>query len=290
MLQLVSKDLLDNASDRLTYLQGRVDAELSFTLKAARASSLWDGKSSGQVGQAAFESIKTTLESMCVSVEICNYCEQNEANDIEHIYPKSLFPGMAFKWDNYLLACKQCNTAYKLDAFAVLDANDEIFDIPRGTEPPYLNGAFINPRTEDPSEFMLVNTLSFKFELLPDLDKKAKNKAVKTIEVLQLNERDTLVAARKAAATYYYERMERLVRILKASTIQEIKNILTPYDELVDESQSLETIKESIKQGFKKDIQAHQHPSVWHSIKIIDRMTNPKWDSIFDALPEAFHW
>ncbi len=31
---------------------------------------------------------------MNISKGICNYCEQNESNDIEHINPKSFFPEM----------------------------------------------------------------------------------------------------------------------------------------------------------------------------------------------------
>ncbi len=290
MLLLDSKNLPDNANKRLVHLQAKVDAKPTFAERAAKAKSLWDGKNGSPEGQTAFEEIRSTLTGICVSVEVCNYCEQNEANDIEHIFPKSLFPGMAFKWDNYLLACKQCNTAYKLDAFAVLDNDENIFDIQRGTEPPNLNGAFINPRKEDPSTFMLINTSSFKFELMPGIDKKAENKAKKTIEVLQLNDRDTLVAARKAAYTYFFERMDRLIKVMKAGTIQEIKDLLAPHEDLINENLLLPELKEIIKQGYKKDILSYSHPSVWYSIKVIDRITSPKWKIIFDALPEASQW
>jgi uncharacterized protein (TIGR02646 family) len=155
-------------------------------------------KSGPAVGKRTFDAIKQTLKGMCVSTEICNYCEQNEANDIEHVYPKSLFPEMAFQWNNFLLACKQCNTAYKLDSFAVLDADDDIMPIPRGTEPPHSNGAFIHPRMENPADFMILNLGSFKFEFMPGLDKKAVNKTRNTLDVLQLNARDQLVESRKA--------------------------------------------------------------------------------------------
>jgi len=290
MLQLDSKSISDDAQKMLDFLQRKVNAKPTFKEKTKKAGSLWEGKSSTGLRRAAFEEVKNTLTQMCVSVEICNYCEQSEANDIEHIYPKSLFPGKAFEWENYLLACKQCNTAYKLDAFAILDVNDDIFDIPRGSEPPNERGAFINPRLEDPSVFMLLNAESFKFEPLPGLSKSNLNKAKKTIEVLQLNDRDQLVESRRAAAIYFYQRMDLLMKIMASNSIAEIEAFLTPYDDLIDDTLPLAEIQTGIKNGFRRDVKLYPHPSVWYSIKTIESVTNTKWQAIFQAIPEAIHW
>ena len=84
--------------------------------------------------------------------------------------------------------------------------------------------------------------------------------------------------------------MVLLVKIMQTHTVQEIKNLLTPYDDLIDEAQTLANIQDGIKQGFKRQIQLHQHPSVWYAIKIVDRVNNPKWTAIFNALPEALGW
>lgn len=290
MLQLASKNLENGAQARLTDLQSTVNALSDFTAKANKAKALWEDKTNSNIGKSAFETIKNTLAEMCVSVKICNYCEQNEANDIEHIYPKSLFPEKAFVWDNYLLACKQCNTAYKSDKFAVLDNNDDIIDLPRNTQPPHDRGAFINPRVEDPSAFMLLNIGSYKFEILPNLLKPDNNKAVKTIEILQLNNRDQLVESRRAAAVYFFQRMDLLTKILTATTIAEIKSLLTPYDAEIDDQMILYDIKVQITAGFKRDIQTHANPSVWNAIKTIESKTNEKWRAIFDAIPDALNW
>jgi uncharacterized protein (TIGR02646 family) len=40
----------------------------------------------------------------------CAYCENIVPRDIEHFYPKSKFPKRMFRWDNFLRACKNCNT------------------------------------------------------------------------------------------------------------------------------------------------------------------------------------
>ena len=40
----------------------------------------------------------------------CAFCETNvERWDVEHFRPKSLYPWLAFSWDNLLLACPTCN-------------------------------------------------------------------------------------------------------------------------------------------------------------------------------------
>ena len=116
MLQLDSNQkLTPNTQARLTTLQDQVNNEINFSDKSVKAQSLWINKSNSAIDKATFEEIRAKLKKMCVSVGICNYCEQSEANDIEHIYPKSFFPDFTFVWSNYLLACKQCNTAFKLD-------------------------------------------------------------------------------------------------------------------------------------------------------------------------------
>jgi len=290
MLQLASKDLSEAASTRLTRLQSRIDDVSTFAQKAKKSTSLWDNKSTSRIGATAFNEVRDTLSEMCVSVKICNYCEQNEANDIEHIYPKSLFPDQTFVWSNYLLACKQCNTAYKLDSFAVLDPNDDLIPVPRGTEPPNQHGAFINPRKENPANFLILNLGSFKFDLMPGLSKVDSHKADKTIEVLQLNERDTLIEAREAAAKYYYHRMELLSRILQAVTTNEIDAILTPHDPDVEDTLSLVELKAQLTASFKNDIQKCQHPSVWHSIKVVASKTSEKWARLFHEIPDALNW
>ncbi|WP_281883486.1 HNH endonuclease [Paenibacillus sp. YYML68] len=42
----------------------------------------------------------------------CSYCERALGGDtaVEHIQPKSLVPGLTLSWDNFLLACVNCNS------------------------------------------------------------------------------------------------------------------------------------------------------------------------------------
>lgn len=44
--------------------------------------------------------------------EYCSYCERKVVASlaVEHVQPKSLMPALALVWDNFLLACTNCNS------------------------------------------------------------------------------------------------------------------------------------------------------------------------------------
>jgi len=289
MIQLTPKKLSTKNIRLLNQLQKQIDSEAVFADKVARAQLLWRSKG-GKPGQEVFSEIYDELYDLCVYVGICNYCEQSEANDIEHIYPKSFFPNLTFNWDNYLLACKQCNTAYKLDQCFVLDKKNNVLEVKRGNEPKHNIGCFINPKTEDPNNFIILNLLSFKFDLIPGINKKDTNKALTTLKILELNQRDTLIEARKSASRHFYEMLDRLRRILETASIEELEESLNPYDDRFDLTQPLGSIKASIVSSYKAYISSYQHPSVWHSIKAIESKTNAKWINLFKQIPVALTW
>jgi len=66
---------------------------------------------------ATFREVRAVLGRMAPGVEHCMYCENSEATDIDHFRPKHRFPRLAFRWDNYLLACSRCNSNFKRDQF-----------------------------------------------------------------------------------------------------------------------------------------------------------------------------
>jgi uncharacterized protein (TIGR02646 family) len=45
--------------------------------------------------------------------EYCSYCERKlpVSLSVEHVQPKSLHPDLRLKWDNFLLACVNCNSS-----------------------------------------------------------------------------------------------------------------------------------------------------------------------------------
>lgn len=289
MIQLASKILDPDAAAELAALQAKINQEATFTLKAKKAQTLWNNKG-GAKGKKAFETVKQRLTEMTVNANICNYCEQNEANDIEHIFPKSFFPAQTFDWENYILACKQCNSGEKLDKCHVLDHQDNLIFLERDQEPPFPRPAFINIRKEDPNQFMMLTFPSYKFEILPNQSKADQNRATSVLQILELNERDTLLKARMSAARHYYDQLERLAKMLETNTVQQLESLLNPVDNRFDLSKPLSDLKSEIRNSYKNYIQTYQHPSVWLSIKTILRFTNPKWESLFKRVPEAVNW
>ncbi len=289
MLQLENRDLPDDIQNVLTGLQQKVNNAPDFAAKVKEAQTLWKTKGSTG-GKKAFKKIAEELAGMCVYVNVCNYCEQNEANDIEHIYPKSFFPSHTLDWNNYILACKQCNTAFKLDKCFVIDSEGKVNEVKRGQEPLHSTVAIINPRTDNPLHFMWLNTQTRKFDIQDNLSKKDFNIADKTLNILQLNERDLLIEDRKNSAIYYYERMKTLVEILEADSINDIENALSPYENEIDKTLTMQEIKNQIKGNFKTHVNRFKHPSVWYSIKKIESVATPRWKEIFDKIPEARNW
>jgi hypothetical protein len=224
MIQLLFKDLTDAEHKVLEEFQQEVDKQSTFEEKVAVARKLWDNKTSANAKKVAFEGIKDKLVKMCVSVEICNYCENNEATDIEHLYPKSHFPERAFKWENYILACKICNTTYKNDDFAVFNPKKstnrhDLIGAVQGTptvEPPTDDGLLIDIRNENPLDYLWLDLKTFLFVEIPlDINTREYHKANYTLWLLKLNERDALSKAREQAAKHYSSCLEMYVNVCK---------------------------------------------------------------------------
>ncbi len=289
MIRLAHKDLPEDVAKELAALQAKVDAMPTFAEKAAEAKRLW-GTKGGVKGEEAFSEIKKILIDLSVFVQVCNYCEHSEGNDIEHIYPKAAFPEKTFVWDNYLLACPKCNTTHKSDKIDVLNDEDEVVRVSRHVEPPFKRVAFINPRQEDPSRFMILNLTTREFGLRDGLTQVEKGMATQTLEILQLNKRDLLKEARKQEERNYYNLLDRLRSVLKAKDVEEFADALDPIDDRFDFSKPLVELKEEAISDVKRNVQIHLHPSVWHSIKEIRSKTAPKWIQLFADLPFALQW
>jgi uncharacterized protein (TIGR02646 family) len=289
MIQLVSKNLTEKTQKVLEELQYKINILNEFHIRVDKANILWKNKKN-TIGEESLIEVKKVLTEMCVNIKVCNYCEHNEANDIEHIYPKSFFPEYTFDWNNYLLTCKQCNSGYKLDQCHLIDNYDNLIVLKRGEKPFNSLLAFINPRVENPSNFIILDLTTFKFRILEGIKIKDYIKANSTLEILALNQRDTLIEARKNAATFIYNRLIQLIDIIDSNSKENIFRILASYDSYLDKNKSLEEYKYEIKHAYKNQIISHAHPSVWYSIKKVESKVSPKWSTIFNKIPEALDW
>lgn len=100
----------------------------------------------------------------------CAYCEQGDARDIEHFWPKTVYPARMFSWDNLLRSCKNCNNA-KRDRFP-LDA--------RGRR------LLLDPCEDEPLDHLAWDGTTGAAGVAPDPRRAARGRA--TIELFQLNQ------------------------------------------------------------------------------------------------------
>jgi uncharacterized protein (TIGR02646 family) len=91
----------------------------------------------------------------------CGYCEAEVAaispQHVEHYRPASRYPGLAYQWDNLLLACPHCNSTYKSDRFPVAPAGNTPDEHRRN--PCLRNGVgevplLLNPCIDDPNQHL----------------------------------------------------------------------------------------------------------------------------------------
>ncbi len=89
----------------------------------------------------ALNAVRDILRAMVGIRERCFFCEDSRGSDIEHFWPKALYPQHLFSWDNLLLVCATCNRL-------------------KGTRFP-LDGAgiplLINPTADDPWVFLFLD-------------------------------------------------------------------------------------------------------------------------------------
>jgi 5-methylcytosine-specific restriction endonuclease McrA len=157
MLLIPHRDLPDAAARELNKMQASVDEKTDYPARVAAARQLWDAKASNTRRAAAFRTIRSILATMCIGTVRCAYCEDSLADEIEHIYPKSLFPQWTFRWPNYAFACGPCNGP-KGNRYGFTHNSDVIEFVRRPNDavvpPPAGDPALLDPRSEDPTRFL----------------------------------------------------------------------------------------------------------------------------------------
>jgi hypothetical protein len=196
------------------------------------------------------------------------YCERSVANQLEHFRPKAFYPEAVFSWPNYLFICNPCNVR-KSNGFAVFSSvSGTRVDIRRKRgeavrEPE--NGAplLINPREEDPLDFLMIDLLdtgTFIPRAAADTRDWIRAEYTAT-ELLDLNS----AAHRKARKNAYHTFTFALHEYVRAR------------DAGGDTDKCVAVVKGSC------------HPGVWEAMKR-DRGLIPGVLALFEAAPEALDW
>lgn len=269
MIQLPRVSLPAQTLEELRVLQASIDSLVSYEEKVSSAKSRFTAKNKPQ--NLTFREVRKGLTEMCSGARRCVYCEDSCADEVEHIQPKDLYPELTFIWDNYVYACGPCNGP-KNNHFAVFSTVSGILtDVTRRrsaliTPPESGSPVLINPRREDPLDFMELDLLdTFLFLPTRPHGSRERERAEYTIEVLKLNDRDVLLKARKEAYDSYEARVSNYVRLRN----------------LGESSDKLNNLILALKRMH--------HPTVWREMKRQHDLI-PTLSQLFGEAPEALTW
>ena len=215
-----------------------------------------------------FRNVRDRLAAMCSGACRCGYCEDSVGDEIEHIKPKDLYPETAFVWENYLLACGQCNRS-KSNRFSVI-SRGSLLDVTRRRgdpvrRPPRGPSALIDPRDVDPLSFLDLEIVdTFMFLPREDLQEIDDERAQYTIDVLDLN--------------------REVLRVARRGTFGDYRARLFEYRGLRDNGAS-----EAELRILREGITTSMHPTVWREMQrqhdVIEELR-----VLFLDVPEALDW
>jgi uncharacterized protein (TIGR02646 family) len=269
MMRLPDRTLPDAAQRKLVEYQAAVDALPDYEARVARAKTSFHSHNHRR--NDTFNSVKEALTAMCSGVRRCAYCEDSLADEVEHIWPKAIYPERAFLWSNYLYACGPCNGP-KNNHFAVFAAGSgALTEVARpwnaAIVPPIAGDpVLLDPRSEDPCEYLALD-LRDTFWFTPRARRGTRefDRAKYTIKILRLNENDALPKTRQQAYKDFRAHLSRYLHLQSRKA----------------EAHKLEEIA--------RDVRQRQQPTVWAEMKR-QRGTIPELAEMFEAVPEALGW
>lgn len=266
MLFLNNIPLPEEVSSLLEQYQKEVDGKPSFPEKVEAGKVLFSKYN--RITNPAFKMVRNNLSLMSGGTIRCNYCEDSHANQVEHIHPKHFYPEKCFSWFNYCYACNTCNQPKSnlFSVFAEATGNEiNLKNIPRNTPPPAGHPLLVSPRTDNPLDYLFLDTLnSFRFVPLKE-DETNFRRAEYTIEILGLNTRNYLIRARKVAFSNFKARLfEYVARKKEGATANELIHLIVA-------------------------LRSEHHQTVWHEM-IRQRILHPEVNELFEQAPEALNW
>lgn len=269
MIRLPDVPLPATALRQLERWQAEVDALATYPERVEAARRRFSLRNEAK--NKTFSVVRRSLTAMCAGARRCGYCEDSAADEVDHIWPKDLYPELVFAWRNYLYACGSCNGP-KNNRFAVFPKGArqplEVRRRPDAPIKPPRKGtpALIDPRHEDPMAFLMLD-LRGTFLLMPIPSKGSKDhaRAEYTLDILRLNARELLPVARAEAFSGYRARLSEYVSLREQGA---------PKAALARRVQS---------------IQGAAHPTVWKEMQRQHWM-HPELRLLFRKAPEALSW
>ena len=269
MILLPQITLEPPAQKELDRWQADIDGRTEYETRVAEGKRLFAARNINS--NATFNAVKKRLKAMCCGAQRCAYCEDSAANQVEHMRPKDLYPEEVFSWDNYTYSCWPCNGPKNNKFGVILPGEETLTDVTRAKKapvvpPPKGTFALINPRTENPLDFLYLDLQgTFIFTPKLGLGKIERERAIYTIKVLTLNTRDLLRDARIEAYDSYRARLKEYIRDRDAEKPQPL------LDRLI------------------ATLQRMQHPTVWREMQR-QHTQIPELTPLFRQAPEALGW
>lgn len=262
MLKLRESSVVGTNKEYLDDQQSLIDQQPDYAAQVEKAKDLWEHKST-----AIFAELRSLLESLCSGARRCHYCEDSAADEVEHVWPKSVYPDKTFRWTNYLFVCGPCN-GHKGSKFAVFDNAGSVIEIVRRKAKPVVpptsgKPVFLDPHLENPMDYMEFEPFTGLFVPLGEKGGINYIRAEYTIRILGLNTRDYLSRARRSAYKSYLN---------SASYYVVRKSENAPADELTRR---------------RSELSDSHHPSVWVEIKRLAQ-AGLEHQQIFKAAPELW--
>ena len=270
MIRVVDPGLDIATLTRLQSYQSEVDGSGAYPMRVEAAARMYGAHARND--RSPFREVRTILRGMCSGVERCMYCEDAPANEVEHVRPKSLYPELAFRWENFLFACGPCNgpKGNRFRLFVPPGAASEHEAARVGGSPviapPAGDSLLLDPRVDDPLEFFSLDLVgTFLFVGRHPLGSRERRRAEYTLDLLGLNRRDVLVRARRTA----FHHLRNALR----SYVADRDSKVAP----ADLAAHAETVRNT------------SHATVWAEMKRQHTKIG-KLSELFAAAPEALAW
>ncbi len=261
--------------DALATYQKEIDHLPTFEAKSKEAKAAFSARN--KKGNRIFDAVKVSLLDISPGIERCVYCEDSKCDEVEHIYPKDLYPQYCFQWTNYVYACGTCNGP-KNNKFAVfLHTTGEYEEVnpannrETAQEPPVGDIVLINPRVDNPLDFCMLDLETFKFNIIAPQNTRDYQRADYTFNtVLRLNEqREYLRKQRENAYENYKSRLHHYTMRRNEDVPQE------RLDRMIN--------------NLKKE----SHPTVWKEMQrqyTLSKLADSELYDLFQQSPEALNW
>ena len=229
MLMYLLPKLSSDSEARLRELQARVNSQGDKRAKYQLASHLFRNKQN-----RAFSEVKAALAYASPPGRACYYCERDRYRDVEHIKPKRHYPEFCFEWANYVFTCTICNQDEKGDRYGIIQNDGQLIEFDRSwpddSSLPDGQHAFLDIRSEDPLEYLILDFETGRFVPV-DESGIARQRAIYTRDLLQLDS-DDLSRARRQAAAAYTNYLQIFAEAKEAGLLEEAHRILDEVLEL----------------------------------------------------------